>query len=105
MLKLTLSPVRSDDAQPAVNWTAPVLTVDGIAYDLSLLGDGDTAEHPVLGTVSRTGTNYECTLRLSHGARAPEATRFPLPLELTTDGDVTLPAYNEPKPEVVNDVA
>lgn len=99
MLTLNLSPIRSDEPQPTVNWIAPVLTVGNTPYDLSELADGATARHPVLGTVERTGDDYEVTLRLSHGARAPESTRFPAPIEVTVDGPVELPMYNEPEPE------
>lgn len=105
MLKINLSPVRSDEPQPEVSYTAPVLTVDGIDYDLSELPDGATAEHPVLGQVSRTGSDYELTLTLSHGPNAPEATRFPEPIEVTQDGPVALPLYNELEPEVTDELA
>lgn len=67
MIKINFSPVRSDDAPLTADWAAPVLTVNGVAYDLSLLEDGATAEHPVLGTVHRIGSDYECTLKLPHG--------------------------------------
>lgn len=105
MLKLNLSPVSSDNPQATVNWQDPVLTIDGSPYDLSLLGDGDTAEHPVLGKVTRTGNDYEATLKLTHGANAPEATRFPVPLALSVNGDVTLPLYNELEEEVTDELA
>jgi len=103
MLKLNISPVRSDEQQPEVSYIAPVLTVDAVDYDLSLLEDGATAVHPMLGTVSRTGDDYECTLKLPHGSNAPEATRFPAPIEVTADGPVELPIYNTP--EVTDELA
>lgn len=103
MLKINLSPVRSDEPQPEVSYEAPVLTVDGVDYDLSELPDGATAEHPVLGRVERTGSDYEVTLTLTHGANAPYETRFPTPIEITTDGPVTLPPYSAP--EVTNELA
>lgn len=95
MLKINLSPVRSDEAQSEVSYAAPILTVDGVDYDLSELPDGATAQHPVLGTVERTGSDYEVTLKLTHGANASEATRFPAPITVFADGPVTLPAYDE----------
>lgn len=94
MLKLNLSPIRSDDPQPSVSWVAPVLTIGSIGYDLSELPDGATARHLVLGEVSRTGDDYEVTIRLWHGANAPEETRFPAPIEVLTDGEIALPPYN-----------
>tara|TARA_R100000152_G_C6782307_1_gene219811 strand:- start:40540 stop:40941 length:402 start_codon:yes stop_codon:yes gene_type:complete len=100
MLTINLSPVRSDEPQPKVSYAAPVLTVDGIDYDLSELPDGATAEHPVLGQVSRTGSDYELTLRLPHGPRAPEITRFPVPIEVNVDGPIELPPYDEVEDEL-----
>lgn len=97
MLKLNLSPVRADESQPAISWLAPVLTIDAVAYDLSLLEEGATAQHPVLGTVSRAGGEYECTIKLPHGANAPEETRFPQPITATTSGPITLPPYDTPQ--------
>jgi len=105
MLTLNLSPVRSDDPQPKVSYIAPVLTVNSTAYDLSELPDGATAQHPVLGTVERSGDDYELTLKITHGSSAPEATRFPEPLTVTVNGLVELPLYNTPEPEVQNDLA
>jgi hypothetical protein len=95
MLTVNFSPLRSEDDQPSVSYVAPVLTIDAAAYDLSELPDGYTADHPVLGKVSRSGGDYELTLRLSHGANAPESTRFPTPLIVTADGAITLPLYDE----------
>jgi len=69
------------------------LTVNGLPYDLSLIPDGATVEHPVVQNCTRTGNDYELTLTLPHGAKAPEATRFPVPVIITTDGDITLPLY------------
>ena len=105
MLKINLSPVRSDESQPEVSYAAPLLTVDNVDYDLSELPDGATAQHPVLGTVERSGDDYELTLKITHGSNAPEATRFPEPLTVTVNGLVELPLYNTPEPEVQNDLA
>ena len=105
MLTVNLSPVRSDIPQPTVTYVSPVLTVDNVDYDLSELPDGATAQHPVLGTVERSGNDYELTLRITHGSNAPEATRFPEPIAVTVDGPVDLPIYNTPEPEVQNDLA
>ena len=105
MLTINLSPVRSDIPQPTVTYVSPVLTVDNVDYDLSELPDGATAQHPVLGTVERSGNNYEITLVITHGSSAPETTRFPEPLTVTVDGPVELPMYNTPEPEVHDDLA
>lgn len=94
MLKINFSPVRADREQVTAHWADPVLTVDGEPYDLSELGDGDDAEHEVLQKVERTGDDYEVTFTIYHGAKAPEATRFPLPLMVASDGSVAVPEYD-----------
>lgn len=107
-LTLNLSPVRSDKETTAA-LAGTVLTVNGTDYDLSELPDGATAQHPELGTVTRNGSEYECTIRLGHPSqewqpkegeeytmtRASEAQRFPEPIIVTSDGEIDLP-----KPEV-----
>ena len=77
-----------------VSWNAPVLTVDGLQYDLSLLEDGATAQHEVLLSVSRDKNDYSVTLALPHGANAPESTRFPSPSIVSQDGSVEVPVYD-----------
>lgn len=93
-LTLNLSPVRLDKATTAaVNGT--VLIVNDTSYDLSELPDGATAQHPELGKVTRSGSNYECTITLAWGPNAPEETRFPEPILLTDhNGAIELPPYD-----------
>lgn len=93
MLKLNLSPVNMNSKPLNVFWEHPKLIVNGVIYNLSDLPDGATATHPVLQHVSRTGADYEVTLILPHGDNAPHATRFPEPIVVTADGQVTLPPY------------
>lgn len=95
MLTVKLSPVRSDREPLVASWIAPVLIVNGVEYDLSELPDGATAEHDVLGTVERTGDDYEVTLMLPHGPNAPYETRFPVPIVMNTDGQLNIPAWTE----------
>lgn len=94
MLKINLSPQRQDRKPLTASYTAPILTVAGVAFDLSLIPDGATAEHEVLRNCSRSGDNYELTLTLPHGANAPEATRFPESVVVTSDGVIDLPVYD-----------
>lgn len=95
MITINYSPLRVDSTLEA-QWTAPVLTVNGVDYDLSLLDDGDRAtQHPVLGDVERNGNDYTVTLRLPHGANAPYTTRFPTPVVMASDGVVDIPAFNK----------
>ena len=93
-LKLNLNPVRKDTQPLTASVNGTVLTINGTAYDLILLEDQAIAEHEVLGTVSRDGNSYECTVVLPHGYNAPEETRFPNAIVLENhNGPVTLPLY------------
>lgn len=93
MLKVNLSPVRSNQERLTASWFAPILTVGEVEYDLSELPDGATAEHPVLGIVSRDNEDYEVTLRMPHGPKAPEETRFPKPVIMYIDGFIKIPPW------------
>jgi len=95
MITIKFSPVRSDKGQLTASLTGKVLTVDGIAYDLDLVPDGATVEHDVLKGLTRSGDDFELTLTLPHGAKAPEATRFPVPVTVTVDGDIDVPIFDE----------
>jgi len=94
MLTINFSPVRSDAGQLTASLAGKVLTVDGIAYDLNLVPDGATVEHDVLQGLTRTGDDFELTLILPHGAKAPEETRFPQPVTVTVDGAIDVPIFD-----------
>ena len=100
MLTIKFSPVRSDKGQLTASLAGKVLTVDGVAYDLDLVPDGATVEHEVLQGLTRTGDDFELTLTLPHGAKAPEATRFPVPVTVTVDGDIDVPIFDVVEPIV-----
>lgn len=85
----------SDDDITA-EWNDPTLTVNGEDYDLSLLPDGATAEHPVLGTIDRTGDDYTVRILMPHVHEAPEERRFPVPITMITDGTVPFPDNTPP---------
>lgn len=102
MLTINFTPQRNDKGQLVVNWNDPLLTVDGIEYDLSLIPDGATVEHEILLKVERSSTDYSVELLLPHGGNAPLTTRFPQPLVVTENGPVDVPMYNE---EVPNELA
>ena len=93
MLTINLSPVRVDRSPLDVSWAAPVLRVDGVDYDLSLIPDCATVDHPIIRNCTRNGNDYELTLSLPHGQDAPQATRFPQPVTVSADGPVNLPFY------------
>lgn len=83
MIKINFSPVRSDE-QTKATLSGLVLTVNNKAFDLSEIPDGATVNHPVLQNCTRNGDDFELTLTLTHGANAPEETRFPRPVEITS---------------------
>ena len=102
-LTLKLSPDAGVEETTA-SLAGTVLTVNGADYDLSELPDGAVAQHPELGKVTRAGDNYECTIKLGHGANAPEETRFPQPIVLNNhSGAVELPVYDIVKEEPLDD--
>lgn len=94
MLTVKFSPIRADFKPLTASWVAPVLTVNGVDYDLSELPAGAEATHPVLGVVTRTGDDYTVTLLLHHGQNAPLATRFPDAVAVTTNGPIAVPPYD-----------
>lgn len=94
MITVKFSPVRSNEEPLTASWMDPVLTVKSVEYDLSLLEDGSTATHPVLGNVYRVGNDYGVTLMLPHGSNAPESTRFPEDIIVEDNGNITIPVYN-----------
>lgn len=100
MLKLNLSPVRSDESQPIVSVAGDILTINGEDFDFSVIPDGATLPADgiesdwIVGGVSRVDGEIELTVKLPHGANAPESTRFPAPIINPDDGAIMLPAYN-----------
>lgn len=98
---INLTPIRTDTPQPTVFVSGDVLTVNDVEFDLSQLGEGDrlpsdAVDSPwvVEADIMRTGGNVVVTLLLPIGPNAPEASRFPDPIIVDTDGPVTLPAFN-----------
>ena len=84
MIKINLSPVRSDE-QTTASLNGLVLTVNNVDYDLSEIPDGATVNHTVLQNCTRNGDDFELTITLIHGAKAPYETRFPEPVEIVSD--------------------
>ena len=109
-MKIILSPMRHD-AQLILSKSGDVLTLNGETFDFTDLPNGATLPRSAIssdwfaGDVTRAdaaeGETGELTvpLILPHGYNAPEATRFPTPLENVADGPVTLPIYETPEPE------
>ena len=100
-MNITLTPMRHDTPL-MLERAGDVLTINGAIYDFGPIPDGATLPRDAVecewlaGDVTRRDGVLHLTLILPHGANAPEKTRFPKPLVLTTDGPVELPAYEEP---------
>lgn len=98
-MQIKLSPVRAEESL-SVSRQGDILTVNGEEFDFSPLPDGATLPLEAIdsdwfsGPVERIDGVLHVTLRLPHGANAPEATRFPEPITLTEDGPVSLPPHD-----------
>lgn len=99
MLTINGNPVLDEESDVTAEWNSPILTVNGEDYDLSLVPDGATVEHPVLQTVEREGDDYTVQLSMPHVHDAPHARRFPDPIVMLTDGVVPFPD-NTPPPVI-----
>ena len=103
-MNITLSPTRRDETLTASR-DGDTLTLNGEAFDFSPLEEGETLpadaiDSPwIAGDVTRTDGVLHITLRLPHGANAPEETRFPEPIIDPPDGDIALPMHSLPEPE------
>ncbi len=96
-MRIDLSPIRSETPL-AVHRAGEVISLDGTAYDLSPLPEGATLPgaalcEAVVGDVTRVGGALRLTLALPHGIDAPEAARFPAPLDPAPEGPVDLPGH------------
>ena len=98
---LTLSPRRSDETL-TVERTGDVLTLNGDDLDLSVIPEGGLLPATAVGTpwivgnIRRRSGTLSLTLVVPHGPDAPQETRFPTPITLTTDGPVALPPHAAP---------
>lgn len=97
----TLSPVRGN-APRSLSRQGAILTVDGIPFDFSLLGEGDSlppeavAGGWLVSDVVRNDGVLHLTVALPHASVAPPETLFPKPLHVTEDGSVDLPHMEKP---------
>lgn len=108
-MKINLSPQRRDDTLAVIK-QGDTLTINGTAYDFSVVPDGATLPLHSRGDNNEQVRNIDCTwlasdveridgvlhltLLLPHGANAPEETRFPQPIINPADGELSLPAYD-----------
>ena len=107
-MKITLSPTRRDETLTASR-DGDTLTLNGETFDFGPLGEGETLpadaiDSPwITGDVTRADGALHITLRLPHGANAPEETRFPETIIDPPDGEIALPMHSLPEPEEPED--
>ena len=98
MMQITLTPQRRDD-RLSLERKGDSLILNGEVFDFTALPEGGTLPRDAVacdwlaGDVTRQDGVLHLTLILPHGVDAPEATLFPVPITLTGDGPVALPAY------------
>jgi len=95
-MKINLSPQRRDDTI-TVTKQGDTLTINGTAYDFSVVPDGATLPKEatdcawLASDVERIDGVLHLTLLLPHGANASQAARFPQPIINPADGVLELP--------------
>lgn len=100
-MRIYLSPRRMDETLGVIR-AGQVLTVNGIAFNFSKVGDGDTLPLAAIksnwfaGDVSRIDGELELTLILPLPINFSPEQAFPVPLENVPDGPVVFPG---PLPE------
>ncbi|HEX9857223.1 MAG TPA: hypothetical protein VGA75_02635 [Paracoccaceae bacterium] len=98
-MRISFTPMRQDTPLTLAR-RGDVLVVNGVDYDFSGIPEGATLPRDAVAggwlasDIERVAGVLHLTLILPHGPRAPEATRFPQPVTLTTDGPVALPPYD-----------
>lgn len=95
-MHINLSPQYRGD-QLTISKSGDAITINGKPLDLSAVPDGaslpaDAIDSEwIVGPVERKDGELHLTVLLPHGKDAPEAQRFPQPITVTQDGEVTLP--------------
>ena len=95
-MNITLSPTRSD-APLSISKQGDALTINGIAYDFSVIPEGATLPADavdceyITGSVERINGVLQISLVLPHGPNPSQAVAFPEPLINPADGVLELP--------------
>lgn len=96
MIKIAFSP-RRQKGRLTLSAMGDVLTINGVAYDLSVIPDGATLPKLAVtcdwlaSDVERIDGDLHLKLVLPHGRYAPQATLFPGPITVTEDGPIPVP--------------
>ena len=95
-MHITLNPQRRDD-KIIVSKSGDTLTINGIAYDFSVIPDGATIPASavdceyITGNVERINGVLHLSLILPHGPNPSQAVAFPAPIINPPDGELELP--------------
>lgn len=98
---ITFSPQRRDGAL-SLTKAGDIITINGEAFDLSVVPDGATLPQEAIssdwftGPVERSGGELHVTLILPHGPNPSHAVAFPQPITVNEDGPIELPS-DEPQ--------
>ncbi|MGI3128183.1 hypothetical protein [Nitratireductor sp. PBL-C9] len=96
-MQISYSPQRRD-ASLSLSKLGDVLTVNGEAFDLSVVPDGATLPQEAIssdwfaGPVERIGGELHISLFLPHGPNPSQAVAFPHPITVNDDGPIELPS-------------
>lgn len=100
-MRIVLSPQRRDDTLEVIK-SGDILKVNGVRFDLSKVGEGDTLPQAAIdslwfvGPVDRVNGELMLTLLLPNPWNYSQAQAFPVPLENVPDGPVAFPGPNMP---------
>ncbi|MGU5817868.1 hypothetical protein ACV1EH_00740 [Aeromonas caviae] len=98
-MKIRFSPARMDEPLSG-HVDGDILTLAGVAIDLSPLNEGSTLPHGaisspyIVGDVERRDGVIYLTLICPHGANAPYETRFPSGDYINVEGEIPFPVYD-----------
>ena len=95
-MKITLIPQRRDDSI-IVSKQGDTLTINGIAYDFSVIPDGATLPASavdceyITGNVERINGVLQISLIIPHGPNPSQAVAFPVPIINPANGVLEFP--------------
>jgi hypothetical protein len=101
-MEILLSPKRGDKPI-SLEKRGTTLMVNGEPFDFGFLTEGDNLPRDAVSgdwlasDVTRRDGVLRLTVALAHGANAPQETRFPAPVTLSSDGPVELPPFDAPE--------
>lgn len=94
MIDLTLIPVRplpQSETPTEISVAGDVISISGIDFDLSLMADGDSVTHPILGRAIRSGGDYQVFTKFNVTAGCPDFSE--IDLGAVPDGPVSMPEF------------